>query len=94
MDCNIPDYFRDQVEQAGGGNYQTVINNGLRDSIEGKKSARPGGAQSSMRNCERFLTIAAIHRDIPATEEIIGDPVCPGLALRIAITSDPARVTS
>jgi uncharacterized protein (DUF4415 family) len=41
LDCDILDYFRDQVEQAGGGNYQTVINNVLRDYIEGKKSA-PG----------------------------------------------------
>jgi hypothetical protein len=37
----IVDYFRDQVERARGGNYQTVINDVLRDYIEGKKSA-PG----------------------------------------------------
>ena len=30
----ILDYFRHQVERAGGGNYQTVINNVLRDYIE------------------------------------------------------------
>jgi uncharacterized protein (DUF4415 family) len=41
LDCDILDYFRDQVEQAGGGNYQTVINSVLRDYMEGKKSA-PG----------------------------------------------------
>jgi uncharacterized protein (DUF4415 family) len=41
LDRDILDYFRDQVEHAGGGNYQTVINNVLRDYIEGKKSA-PG----------------------------------------------------
>jgi uncharacterized protein (DUF4415 family) len=41
LDCDILDYFRDQVEQAGGGNYQTVINNVLRDYMEGQKSA-PG----------------------------------------------------
>ena len=41
LDSDILDYFRDQVERAGGGNYQTVINNVLRDYIEGKKSA-PG----------------------------------------------------
>lgn len=38
LDSDILDYFRDQVEQAGGGNYQTVINNVLRAYIEGKKS--------------------------------------------------------
>src|SRR5579862_7713859 len=36
LDCDILDYFRDQVERAGGGNYQTVINSVLRDHIEGK----------------------------------------------------------
>ena len=41
LDCDILDYFRDQVERAGGGNYQTVINNVLHDYIAGKKSA-PG----------------------------------------------------
>ena len=38
LDCDILDYFRDQVERAGGGNYQAVINNVLRDVVEGKKS--------------------------------------------------------
>jgi len=39
LDRDILDYFLDQVERAGGGNYQTLINNVLRDYIEGKKSA-------------------------------------------------------
>ena len=39
LDRDILDYFLDQVERAGGGNYQTVINNVLRDYIEGKKAA-------------------------------------------------------
>ena len=39
LDCDVLDYFRDQVEQAGGGNYQTAINNVLRAYIEGKNSA-------------------------------------------------------
>lgn len=41
LDCDILDYFRDQVDKAGGGNYQTMINSVLRDHMEGKKSA-PG----------------------------------------------------
>jgi hypothetical protein len=32
---DILDYFRDQVEQAGGGNYQTLINSALRAYVEG-----------------------------------------------------------
>jgi uncharacterized protein (DUF4415 family) len=39
FDCEILNYFRDQVERAGGGNYQTLMNTVLRDYIAGKKSA-------------------------------------------------------
>jgi uncharacterized protein (DUF4415 family) len=35
LDTDILEYFRRQVERAGGGNYQTLINNALRASIEG-----------------------------------------------------------
>lgn len=35
LDTDILDYFRDVVERAGGGNYQTMINNALRAHIEG-----------------------------------------------------------
>ena len=41
LDYDILEYFRDQVDRAGGGNYQTVINKVLRDYLDGKKSA-PG----------------------------------------------------
>jgi uncharacterized protein (DUF4415 family) len=37
LDADILDYFRDMVERAGGGNYQTLINNALRAYIEGGK---------------------------------------------------------
>ncbi len=35
LDTDILDYFRNMVERAGGGNYQTLINNALRAYIEG-----------------------------------------------------------
>ncbi|PYV05366.1 MAG: CopG family transcriptional regulator [Acidobacteria bacterium] len=35
LDSDILDYFRDLVERAGGGNYQTLINNALRSYVEG-----------------------------------------------------------
>jgi uncharacterized protein (DUF4415 family) len=35
LDADILEYFRDAVERAGGGNYQTLINNALRAYIEG-----------------------------------------------------------
>ena len=33
IDDDILDWFRSQVEEAGGGNYQTLINDALRDYI-------------------------------------------------------------
>jgi uncharacterized protein (DUF4415 family) len=39
LDADILEYFRDVVDRAGGGNYQTLINKALREYIEsGKKS--------------------------------------------------------
>ena len=35
LDTDILDYFRDAVDRAGGGNYQTLINSALRAFIEG-----------------------------------------------------------
>ena len=35
LGTDILDYFRDSAERAGGGNYQTLINNALRAYIEG-----------------------------------------------------------
>jgi uncharacterized protein (DUF4415 family) len=39
LDCDVLEYFRDQVERACGGNYQAVINKVLRDYLEAKTSA-------------------------------------------------------
>jgi uncharacterized protein (DUF4415 family) len=36
LDNDIVDWFRHQVDLAGGGNYQTLINGALREYIEGK----------------------------------------------------------
>ena len=33
LDVDILDWFRNQVEEQGGGNYQTMINQALRDYI-------------------------------------------------------------
>ena len=38
LDADILEYFRDVVDRAGGGNYQTLINKALREYMEsGKK---------------------------------------------------------
>lgn len=34
IDTDIVDWFRDQVNQKGGGNYQTMINDALRSYIQ------------------------------------------------------------
>ena len=36
LDADILDWFRRVVDEAGGGNYQTLINSALREYIEGK----------------------------------------------------------
>jgi len=41
LDRDVLDFFLDQVERAGGGNYQTVINNVLREYVQGKQTS-PG----------------------------------------------------
>ncbi len=33
LDDDVIDWFRDQVEKAGGGNYQSLINDALREHI-------------------------------------------------------------
>lgn len=35
LDMDIIDWFRRQVNKAGGGNYQTMINEALREHIQG-----------------------------------------------------------
>jgi uncharacterized protein (DUF4415 family) len=37
LDADVLEYFRDAVERAGGGNYQTSINSALRAFIEGEQ---------------------------------------------------------
>src|ERR1019366_5064398 len=38
IDSDIVDYFRGEMERAGGGNYQTAMNSVLREFVDGKKS--------------------------------------------------------
>lgn len=37
LDDDVIEWFRDQVEKAGGGNYQSLINDALRDSMGSAK---------------------------------------------------------
>ena len=36
IDDEVLDWFREQVHEAGGGNYQTMMNRALRDYVEGQ----------------------------------------------------------
>lgn len=38
IDDDVLDWFRDQVNAAGGGNYQTMINTALREFIENRRT--------------------------------------------------------
>lgn len=37
LDDSILEWFRDEVEQAGGGSYQSLINDALREHIERRR---------------------------------------------------------
>ncbi|HYM62883.1 MAG TPA: BrnA antitoxin family protein [Thermoanaerobaculia bacterium] len=37
LDNDVLDWFRDQVNRAGGGNYQTMLNNALREYVSERK---------------------------------------------------------
>jgi len=39
IDEDILDWFREQVDRAGGGNYQTLMNAALRDFVRTRKEA-------------------------------------------------------
>jgi hypothetical protein len=70
LDKDLIDWFRSQVEAAGGGNYQTLINSALREYIRQAaseiaeeaagygdgSSARKGGGVASVRVDKRVLS--------------------------------------
>lgn len=37
LDTDVLEWFRRQVHAAGGGNYQTLINDALREHVEGRR---------------------------------------------------------
>jgi len=37
LDTDVLDWFRDQVNQAGGGSYQTMLNNALREHVRERR---------------------------------------------------------
>jgi uncharacterized protein (DUF4415 family) len=57
LDNEVLDHFREQVHRAGGGNYQTLINEALREHIQ------RGGIEDAVRRAVREeLQEAGLHR--------------------------------
>jgi uncharacterized protein (DUF4415 family) len=50
LDKDILDWFRREVDQAGGGNYQTLINGALRAAIEHKQEALEAALRRVIRD--------------------------------------------
>jgi BrnA antitoxin of type II toxin-antitoxin system len=63
LDKAILEWFRDQVEQAHGGNYQTLINDALRGFIQGQR--QPSLEQTLRKVIREELRRASRRRDSP-----------------------------
>ena len=61
IDNDVLDWFRNEVETAGGGNYQTMLNRALREYIQNR-------AQFSESTLRRIIREElAANRNLPAT---------------------------
>ncbi len=49
IDDDLLQWFRDQVHEAGGGNYQTLINAALREYVEGREENLKSTLRSVVR---------------------------------------------
>lgn len=49
IDDDLLEWFREQVHEAGGGNYQTLINSALREYVEGKEENLKSTLRSVVR---------------------------------------------
>jgi Arc/MetJ family transcription regulator len=49
VDDDILDWFRDRVNEAGGGNYQTLINQALRSAMEAPRESAERAVRRAVR---------------------------------------------
>lgn len=49
IDTDVLDWFRAEVERAGGGNYQTFMNDALREHVEGTREDLEGTLRRVIR---------------------------------------------
>ncbi len=61
LDDDVLEWFREQVHEAGGGNYQTLINVALREHIERRPATREQTRRRVLR-AERARPRKALHR--------------------------------
>lgn len=62
LDDDVLDWFRDQVHQAGGGNYQTLINRALRVYIQDRKEPLEATLRRVLREELQVSSEAAARR--------------------------------
>jgi metal-responsive CopG/Arc/MetJ family transcriptional regulator len=62
LDDDILDWFREQVHQAGGGNYQTLINRALREYIQDRKEPLEATLRRVLREELQVSSEAAARR--------------------------------
>ncbi len=53
LDADIINYFKENIHKAGGGNYQTLINNALHEYIEQQKESLAQLLETTMRRVIR-----------------------------------------
>jgi len=49
IDDDVLEWFREQVHEAGGGNYQTLVNSALREYVDGKEENLKSTLRSVVR---------------------------------------------
>ena len=59
IDADVLDWFREQVNAAGGGNYQTMMNHALREHMEGKAEVFE---KTLRRVLEEVLPVSKVRR--------------------------------
>jgi predicted DNA binding CopG/RHH family protein len=72
VDTDILNWFRDKVHQAGGGNYQTLINEALREHIQQRNGALEVTLRKVLREeLQIGLLKAPVERKIAAKHTVV-----------------------
>lgn len=66
LDDDILDWFREQADNAGGGNYQTLINRALRDHIQNQREPLEATLRRVVREELRSASALGVDPTVPA----------------------------